>query len=622
MLLTGEVGTGKTTICRCLMEQLPDTVDLALNLNPRLTEIELLASICDELRIAYPKGTDSLKLLVDLLNQHLLNAHARGRRSVLIIDEAQNLTPEVLEQVRLLTNLETAKTKLLQIILIGQPELNEILSQKNLRQLAQRVTARCHLEPLGESETKAYIGHRLAVVGLGAEVFGPGVISEVYRQSGGVPRLINSVCDRCMLGAYTQNKKRIDLKMVRTAAEEVLGKRQKPAWRRSPYLPWITAAAGIAAGVALVVAGVFQPGGPSPSGDLRPVAGATASATPTADAAADAKATETPDESTETASLQEPASTTPEVDTDAGSAPSDESKAAQEAETMESTASGETPAQTPTEPSDPGSRAETTRAATPEPGPEPDSPKTADEKTAAEGSAEAPEGDKEMAALAATDSEVSPTQPDPLTPDSLFTDADVSGDLETALVTLFERWDKKYFQLSGFAPCTRARTVGLQCLQGKGTWRTLYYLNRPALITLTSPKGDRIHGVITAHTGQTITLNLGGPEMAVEAESLSPYWSGEFLLLWKPPAIFRRNIKAGLRGRDVAWVKRRMAEVRGEKPASDKVAFFNSQLKERVLAFQAKRLLKKDGIVGVRTLIHLNTVANASGTPLLFPDNP
>ncbi len=553
VLLTGEVGTGKTTICRCLMEQLPDTVDLALNVNPRLTEIELLASICDELGIEYPKGTDSLKLLVDLLNQHLLDAHAKGRRSVLIIDEAQNLTTEVLEQVRLLTNLETAKTKLLQIILIGQPELNELLAQKNLRQLAQRVTARCHLEPLGESETKAYVGHRLAVAGLGTELFGPSVISEVYRHSGGVPRLINSICDRCMLGAYTQNKKRIDRKMVRTAAEEVLGKRQKPAWRRSPYLPWITAAAGIAAGVALVVTGAFQPDDGFPSGDPRPVASATASATPspaaaalpepgakeparspdtgtadmpaessidsgetTADAAADAKTPETPDETTETASLQEP--TAPEADKDAGSVPSGESTAEAASETTESPAPIETPAETPAaaesarseggdtdsgdpvsgaaekvvamaatadddtakaetpaEPSDPGSTSETTpetpsevtSESGPEPNAEPDSLNAADEKAGSEGSAESPEGDQEMAALAATDSQASPTQPAPLTPDTLFTDADITGDLETALVTLFERWDKKYFDLHGFAPCARARTVGLKCLQGR-----------------------------------------------------------------------------------------------------------------------------------------------------------
>ena len=169
--LTGEVGTGKTSVCRCLLEQLPAHVDLALVLNPRLSPVELLATVCDELRIPYPAGTTSAKELVDRLHRHLLEAHTGGRRTVLIVDEAQNLSPEVLEEVRLLTNLETAREKLLQVILIGQPELAAILDQPKLRQLAQRVTARYHLEPLSRAETRAYVRHRLAVAGRGRAVF-------------------------------------------------------------------------------------------------------------------------------------------------------------------------------------------------------------------------------------------------------------------------------------------------------------------------------------------------------------------------------------------------------------------------------------------------------------------
>ena len=168
--LTGEVGTGKTSVCRCLLEQLPPHVDLALVLNPRLSPVELLATVCDELRIPYPAGTTSAKELVDRLHRHLLEAHTGGRRTVLIIDEAQNLSPEVLEEVRLLTNLETTREKLLQVILIGQPELAAILEQPKLRQLAQRVTARYHLEPLSRAETRAYVRHRLAVAGRGRAV--------------------------------------------------------------------------------------------------------------------------------------------------------------------------------------------------------------------------------------------------------------------------------------------------------------------------------------------------------------------------------------------------------------------------------------------------------------------
>ena len=186
--LSGEVGTGKTSVCRCLLEQLPPHVDVALVLNPRLSPVELLAAVCDELRIAYPAGTASAKTLVDRLYRHLLDAHGRGRRTVLIIDEAQNLAPEVLEEVRLLTNLETAAQKLLQVVLIGQPELAAMLDQPKLRQLAQRVTARYHLEPLSRAETRAYVRHRLRVAGRGDAVFTEAALRALYRQSRGIPR--------------------------------------------------------------------------------------------------------------------------------------------------------------------------------------------------------------------------------------------------------------------------------------------------------------------------------------------------------------------------------------------------------------------------------------------------
>ena len=162
--LTGEVGTGKTTLIRSVLEQLPAKAEVALILNPRLSPEELLQSICEELRIALPEDR-SAKALVDTLNAELLRANAEGRRIVLIIDEAQTLRPELIEQVRLLTNLETPKQKLLQIILIGQPELREMLGRPEMRQVAQRVTGRYHLEPLSAQETAAYVRHRLRVAG-------------------------------------------------------------------------------------------------------------------------------------------------------------------------------------------------------------------------------------------------------------------------------------------------------------------------------------------------------------------------------------------------------------------------------------------------------------------------
>ncbi|WP_020649719.1 ExeA family protein [Solimonas variicoloris] len=221
--LTGEVGTGKTTIVRTLLEQKLDKVDVAFVHNPRLNEQEFVQAICDELGVRYARDPLTLKTLLDALNEHLLRAHAEGRRTVLIIDEAQNLQPEVLEQVRLLTNLETAKEKLLRIMLIGQPELSALLARPDLRQLASRITARFHLTPLGARETAEYIEHRLKVAGSHGEIFTPPALDEIHRFTKGVPRLINIVCDRALLGAYAQNARRITPEIVRKAAREAIG---------------------------------------------------------------------------------------------------------------------------------------------------------------------------------------------------------------------------------------------------------------------------------------------------------------------------------------------------------------------------------------------------------------
>ncbi len=223
VLLTGEVGTGKTTICRALVERLPDDVELALCLNPRLSEVELLASICDEMAITVTGARHSLKDLTDAINAHLLDVHAKGRRAVLLIDEAQNLRYQVLEQVRLLTNLETASAKLLQIILVGQPELNDLLNRDDMRQLAQRITARYHLEAMSQPEARDYVYHRLKVGGLSTDVFDFDAVEEICSRSGGIPRVINSICERSLLGAYGLGVRRVDRKLARRATAEVLG---------------------------------------------------------------------------------------------------------------------------------------------------------------------------------------------------------------------------------------------------------------------------------------------------------------------------------------------------------------------------------------------------------------
>ena len=220
--LTGEVGTGKTTLCHCLLQQLPKNIDVALILNSKLNVLELLATICDELGIVYNQSQLSLKSLIDLLNHYLLAAHANGRRTVLLIDEAQNLSLEVLEQIRLLTNLETSKTKLLRIVLVGQPELKDILKRQDLRQLNQRITAGYHLQSLELEETRSYIHHRLLVSNGQQDIFKETAIRKIYQLSSGIPRLINILCDRALLGAYSINSTVVTPTIVKNAAKEVL----------------------------------------------------------------------------------------------------------------------------------------------------------------------------------------------------------------------------------------------------------------------------------------------------------------------------------------------------------------------------------------------------------------
>lgn len=263
VLLTGEVGAGKTTVCRCFLEQIPSHCNVAYIFNPKLTVRELLRSICDEFGVPHkptvPGGVETVKDYIDPLNASLLAAHAAGRNTVLIIDEAQNLSADVLEQLRLLTNLETSERKLLQIILIGQPELRAMVAKPSMEQLAQRVIARFHLGALSPQETQQYIAHRLAVAGLtGPLPFDRGALRRVHALSHGVPRRINLLCDRALLGAYAAGARQVNRAIVNRAAREVFDAPASAAAARSARqagLPrWALAGLGAVAGAAAVAA--------------------------------------------------------------------------------------------------------------------------------------------------------------------------------------------------------------------------------------------------------------------------------------------------------------------------------------------------------------------------------
>jgi len=267
VLLSGEIGAGKTTVCRCFLEQVPKRCNVAYIFNPKLTVTELLKSVCDEFSIPHAHrgpGAPTVKDYVDPLNEFLLRTHAVGQNNVLIIDEAQNLSADVLEQLRLLTNLETNDRKLLQIILIGQPELRAMLERPELEQLAQRVVARFHLDALSEAETGQYIRHRLAVAGkTGLMPFDREARELIHKLSRGIPRRINLLCDRALLGAYANGKARVDRDIVEQAAREVFGLAEFAATGRSTRRRWamLALAAAASAGLLAVPAYTLLGGG-------------------------------------------------------------------------------------------------------------------------------------------------------------------------------------------------------------------------------------------------------------------------------------------------------------------------------------------------------------------------
>ena len=315
VLLTGEVGAGKTTVCRCFLEQIPEHCNVAYIFNPKLTVGELLRSICDEFGVPHKPnvpGVETVKDYIDPLNASLLAAHAAGRNTVLIIDEAQNLEADVLEQLRLLTNLETNERKLLQIILIGQPELRTMVARPSLEQLAQRVIARFHLDALSPQETQQYIAHRLAVAGRRGPVpFSRRALRRVHVLSRGIPRRINLLCDRALLGAYAAGQHAVSKAVIERAAREVFGTQPPTRAARDAGLPWprwAVGGVGLVAGAAMVVAagwalgvrpalkapGAAQAGGASvqtkPPQAKAPVTAPAVSTTPVTAAAASAGA--------------------------------------------------------------------------------------------------------------------------------------------------------------------------------------------------------------------------------------------------------------------------------------------------------------------------------------------
>lgn len=572
VLLTGEVGTGKTTLCRALLEQLPENTDVALILNPKLTEAELLATICDEMRIPYPLGTKSLKDYFDFMNHHLLRAHAMGRNPVLMIDEAQCLSPEVLELVRLLTNLETSEKKLLQIILVGQPELSHTLALAKMRQTSQRITARYHLSPLTLSESRGYIEHRLKVAGLDTRIFTRGGVAAVHKASRGVPRLINSICDRALLAAYVEGKREIDSKLAKRASGEVLGTYGQVSGKSA----WTSLALALAL-TAVLLLGVFDPYHwglhdrmnrilalvlPSPVTDV-PVADVVESGEP-----------------------QNAPEMTPETAPEMVSPP-------------------------PPQPlPEPGQISDVILPDAPPP-----QPSTIDA---------APEFKSPI-----TESETPEIVDISKAESTLIGDLGKVGTLDSALVTLFKQWGQDYLALDGLTPCQKALFAGLMCEQGQTNITGIKAMNRPQVVSFTMPDGELLYGVVSTIekdlVGESITIDFGDRAIAMQTLAFGLRWPGDYLILWKANDIIQRPLAFGDQGQDVVELRRLLAKAGYPDNAADASGqgsvFFGPSLRDKIRLFQLDHNLDSDGVVTPQTLLHITGVAGETfGKSIIIGD--
>ena len=558
--LTGEVGTGKTTVVRTLLSRIPQHADVAVILNPRLSPVEFLLTICEELGLHIEAADrDSVKHMVDALNRRLLSAHAEGRRVIVIVDEAQNLSADVLEQVRLLTNLETPTQKLLQIILIGQPELRELLDRNDLRQLAQRITGRYHLQPLSREETEGYIRHRLRVAGAAAEIFSAAALREVYRLSAGVPRVINVTCDRALLGAYTQEAHRVSAGLVRRAAAEVYGRRFAPPW-----LGWTAAALLVAAVVA--ASGLGWRTWHGRTAELRNALGpppgpSQASADSPSDAASSPS--------------QGAAPSTP------GSTPAAASSSSQVAAPS---ATGSPPAS--------ALSARRSAATTPPQA-------TAATRPAGVSSAGPPVATSIDALLAANSANTT----DP-----------------AAFRRLLSLWGTA--MTDDRDPCGQAQRAGLACLEQRGSWAQVRALNRPAILTLTDGSGQRHRVVLSGLDDKFATLIVGERNQRVAIDELSRDWFGDFTVVWKPKTTRTRELSVGMHGDEVRWLRRSLNALHGAASDPERGDMYDEDLAIAVQNFQREHRLNVDGIAGLQTQVVLDTALAEPGSPLLSQTTP
>jgi general secretion pathway protein A len=605
--LTGEVGTGKTTLCRCLMEQLPGNVDIAVVLNPKLTAEELIATLCDELGVEYPHQVHSIKVLTDALNRYLLDAHARGRRTVLIIDEAQNLSADVLEQIRLLTNLETSTQKLLQIILVGQPELRDMLAREEMRQLAQRVTARYHLEPISREDSSVYIQHRLQVCGTSHRIFNREAVDLIQRLSGGIPRLINVLCDRSMLGAYVEGKSHVDNKIVKRAAQEILADPAQEVHDRRWFHPVM---GGLVAAALIGVVVFYQPW---QGLDIRMALFGKQEMHPV-------DRVQPPGPLLAEMDALEPVSQYP-----SGRLPVKSGAAKPVSEYPSGRLPVKSDAADPV-PEYPSGRLPVKSGAA-DPVSEYPSGQLPVKSGAADPVSEQPVMVTESAAATVAVAYVGPdlpAGPPVLNEDSLASLLLTAGRTwsRQAWSALFTQWDVELSPGVDSDYCDFALEKGLRCLHEKGALSDLRFFDRPVILNLEDTDALRVPVVLQHLDNDEAELIIGGERYRIPAEQVEPFWQGDFILLLKMPPDRTMRMELGGEGPDVVWLRQQINSIQGVDLQTDKPLYFDYRLFKHVLAFQRKQGLTADGVVGKHTVIQLNSQSQRPGIPRLAAARP
>jgi general secretion pathway protein A len=599
IVLTGEVGTGKTTLCRNLLAELPDNLDVALILNANINEQELLQTICDELKVDYQQDT-SQKQLLDRINKYLLETFAKNRHTVLIIDEAQLLSRDVLEQIRLLTNLETTKSKLLQIILIGQPELNDLLSRNDLRQLAQRVTARYHLGPLRRNEIEDYVHFRLSVAGCKKPLFSKQALTRLHDMTEGIPRRINVLADHALLAAYSNDQLLVDAKMVKAAAKDVFIKTVGPDEGAVMFPKWALPLALLA----LLNIGLWWYF--SGSADSIPAQSSTSADNqkPAIAAQVDTsmQATIKPDE-TKSAVIQE-AQSLPSSDLI-----EEQTKLVLNPQSINSSGDDKT-----VDVSVPQS----TDAVSIQPGIVIIADELLDFSTQLPPSIDLVSA-KDTLMIQASDQDVNAANwKGSDLAQLLETSADVTGGIVAAR-QLARMWQLDLPEKMLQSPCEIVLQNGLSCLNFT-TVEKLQLYNRPAIVALSNK--NQLYRVIVESIGpDSATLLVGGSKTVISRAELEARWAGDGLLYWRPDQAGSVFLEQGSEGAGVIRVRvllnRALSATGIPLLNSIEATQFDLDMSQKVFTLQSRFGITSDSKIGNETYMLMNEIVSPDTTPVI-----